>query len=392
MSLFKACILGIIAGIPAGIFAQEPTDINNTITPNSIKTAVPFMTISPDSRSSAMGDVGVATSPDVNSQHWNPAKYVFLERKSGLSLSYSPWLRSLVDDMNLLYLTGYMNIDRFQAVSASLRYFDMGSIQFTDVNGSMMTTGNPNEFAFDLAYSRKFSDRMSVALAFRYIRSDISGGVSQTAGTKAKAGNSFAADIAMYYHSEMTLGGRKGTWAAGADISNIGTKMTYSRDQGKKMFLPINLSVGGSAGVFFDEYNKLTLAVDFNKLLVPTPPERSLDGTILRGKEDEVGIVQGIFQSFYDAPGGFAEELHEITCGVGLEYLYKNIFAVRTGYHHENRLKGNRRYFSMGVGVVMNIFEIDFSYLVPTQYRDPLANTLRFSLIFNLGQTIKTNL
>jgi hypothetical protein len=347
------------------------------------------MTIAPDSRSSGMGDLGVATTPDVNAQHWNPAKYVVLEKKGGISLSYSPWLRSLVDDMNLLYLTGYTKIDRLQAVSASLRYFDMGSITFRDGNGTELLTGNPYEFAIDAGYSRKFSDNMSVALAFRYIRSDLSIGVSSQAGTKAKAGNSFAADFSAYYHSEMVLGAKRGVWALGANISNIGAKMTYANEQ-EKMFIPTNLGIGGSAGVFFDEYNELSLTVELNKSLVPTPPRK--DGnTIVKGKNDNVGVVKGIFQSFGDAPDGFKEELHEIACGIGLEYTYKNIFSVRTGYHHENRLKSNKRYFAMGVGVVLNVFEIDFSYLVTTQNRDPLANTLRFSLIFNFGQTQITN-
>jgi hypothetical protein len=381
-SLHKARVVVVVALFPTAVFAQTEVYSEQI---NSVQTAVPFMTIAPDSRSSAMGDVGVATTPDANSQHWNPAKFVFTERKGAIALSYSPWLRSLVEDMNLLYLTGYMKIDRMQALSASLRYFDMGSIAFYDVNGAFMNNGRPNEFAFDFGYSRRFSDEMSAALAFRYIRSDISSGITQTAGTKAKAGNSFAADFSMYYHSDMNLAGKRGVWAVGANFSNIGMKMSYSNEQ-EKMFIPINMRLGGSAGIFFDDYNKLSLAVDFNKLLVPTSPIRDANGDIIRGKNDNVEVVQGIFQSFADAPDGFTEEIHEITCGAGLEYTYQDMFAVRTGYHHENRLKGNRRYFSMGVGVVMNVFEVDFSYLITTSYRDPLANTLRFSLIFHFGQ------
>ncbi|MDR2848276.1 MAG: type IX secretion system outer membrane channel protein PorV, partial [Bacteroidales bacterium] len=385
MNLLKPSILVLCCVIVVDIFAQQYDlgVINNTAAPNPIRTAVPFMTIAPDSRSSSMADVGVATSPDINSQHWNPAKYAFIDQKGGISLSYSPWLRALVDDMNLLYLTGFWGIDKMQTVSASLRYFDMGSIQFTDYSGQSLLTGKPNEFAFDVGYSRKFSEKMSVAIAFRYIRSDISSGVPSIAGTKAKAGSSFAGDLAMYYRSNIELGKRKGTWAVGANFSNLGTKMTYANEQ-EKMFIPMNMCIGGSFGISFDDYNKITLAVDLNKLLVPTPPIE-IDG-VVKGKKDDVSVTKGIFQSFIDAPGGGAEELHEIAVGTGLEYTYRSFFAIRTGYHHENRLKGNRRYFTMGVGVMLNVFEVDFSYLIsPYGNRDPLANTLRFSLIFNLG-------
>ncbi|MDR1668296.1 MAG: type IX secretion system outer membrane channel protein PorV [Bacteroidales bacterium] len=390
MDLLKKIAAFSVVLMPASLFAQPGTGIiNNTDVPNAIRTAVPFMTIAPDSRSSSMADVGVATAPDVNSQHWNPAKYVFMEKQGGITLSYSPWLRALVEDMNLLYLAGYWNLGRMQAISLSLRYFDMGSISFTDGNGSLLRTGNPNEFAFDVGYSRKFSEKMSVGIAFRYIRSDLSSGVSQASGPKAKAGNSFAGDISMYYHSDMYLGDRKGQWAAGVNLSNLGSKMSYANEQ-EKMFIPMNMGIGGSVGLFFDSYNKLTLAADFNKLLVPTPPERDANNDILMGKNDDVSVPKGLFQSFADAPGGFKEELHEITVGGGLEYSYRNFFAVRAGYHHENRYKGNRRYFTMGVGVVMNVFEVDFSYLItPYNNRDPLANTLRFSLIFNIGEASK---
>ncbi|MDR2039728.1 MAG: type IX secretion system outer membrane channel protein PorV [Bacteroidales bacterium] len=366
------------------LFGQQEVKLNEI---NSVRTAVPFLTIAPDSRSSAMGDVGVATTPDVNSQHWNPAKFVFMEKGGGVALSYSPWLRNLVDDMNLLYLTGYKRIDKFQTLSASLRYFDMGNITFRDDNANYLKEGRPNEFAIDLAYSRRFSDKLSAALAFRYIRSDISSGIPQAAGAKAKAGNSFAADVSMYYHSKMEIAGKKGEWAVGANISNIGSKMSYTNEQ-EKTFIPINLRIGGSAGIYFDDYNKITLAIDLNKLLVPTPPIRSNSGSneILEGKDPNVGIVQGMFQSFYDAPGGFSEEMKEITYGFGLEYFYRNVFAVRAGYMYEHPTKGNRKYFSMGVGLVMNVFEVDFSYLIPTYSGNPLANTLRFSLVFNFGQ------
>jgi hypothetical protein len=364
--------------------ATGQTDIKITDI-NSVRTAVPFLTIAPDSRSAGMGDIGVATSPDVNSMHWNPAKYAFIDYDGGVALSYSPWLRTLVNDMNLLYLTGYKRIDNFQVIAASLRYFDMGNIAFYDEAGTFLVDGRPNEFSIDVGYSRKFSDKIGAALAFRYIRSDIASGISQTAGMKAKAGNSFAADVGVYYHSDLQLGDKKGTWALGADISNIGAKMSYSNDQ-EKMFIPVNLRFGGAFGLNVDEFNEFTFAVDFNKLLVPTPPVRSQAGDIVAGKNDNVGLVQGMFQSFGDAPGGFSEELREITCGLGLEYLYREVFAVRTGYFYETPKKGNRKYFAMGVGLKMNVFSIDFSYLIPAYSGNPLANTLRFTLIFNLGQ------
>ncbi len=384
MNLYKISIIALCTSLPLfSVVGQQKVSSNQI---NSVETAVPFLTIAPDSRSSAMGDVGAATSPDVNSLHWNPAKYAFIEATGGVALSYSPWLRGLVNDMNLLYLTGYKRIDNMQAIAASLRYFDMGDINFTDIQGQPLYIGKPNEFAIDMAYSRKFSDKVSAALAFRYIRSDISSGISQVAGMKAKAGNSFAADIAMFYNTDIQLGDKSGTWAFGVDISNIGMKMSYSNEQ-EKNFIPINLRIGTSGGINLDEYNKITLTVDFNKLLVPTSPDVE-NGEIIAGKDPDVGIVQGMIQSFYDAPGGFSEEMHEITYGLGAEYLYREVFALRAGFFHEHPTKGNRRYFTMGVGFKMNVLGIDFSYLIPVQTNNnPLKNTLRFTLIFNFGHS-----
>ena len=352
---------------------------------NSVHTAVPFLTIAPDSRSAAMGDVGVATLPDVNSLHWNPAKYAFIKANESLALSYSPWLRGLVNDMHLLYLTSYKRIDHLQVIAASLRYFNLGSIQFRDDQGSLMDVRNPNEFAVDVAYSRMFSDNVSAALAFRYIRSDISAGLSSHPSIRARAGNSFAADVAMYYHSELELLDKSGDWALGMNISNIGNKMSYSNQQ-HRMFIPINLRLGGSIGLNLDSHNKMTFALDFNKLLVPTPPILNSDREIVAGKDNNVGVVKGIFQSFYDAPGGFREELHEISCGMGLEYMYRDVFAIRTGYFTENPKKGNRRYFTMGFGFNVNRISIDFSYLVPSLgINNPLKNTLRLTFMINFG-------
>lgn len=388
MNLYKTGIITLCITLSTlSVIGQNRLKSNEI---NSVSTAVPFLTIAPDSRSASMGDVGVATSPDVNSLHWNPAKYAFAEIGSGVALSYSPWLRGLVNDMNLLYLTGYKRIDKMQVVAASLRYFNMGDIQFHDANGAFMLTGKPNEFAIDAAYSRMFSDQLSAALAFRYIRSDITSGVSSTSGVKAKGGNSFAADLGIYYHSTLSVSEKSGNWALGVSISNIGSKMAYSNEQ-EKTFLPITLRMGGSVGLNLDSYNKLTFALDLNKLLVPSPPlYNPSTHEIEAGENPDVGIVQGMIQSFYDAPGGFSEEMHEITYGMGLEYLYREIFAVRTGFFHEHPTKGNRRYFTIGIGLEMNMIGIDFSYLISTYgQNNPMNNTLRFSLIFNFGKATK---
>jgi len=359
---------------------------------NSVYTAVPFMTIAPDSRSAAMGDVGAATSPDVNSLHWNAAKYAFAKNNECLSLSYSPWLNKLVNDMKLLYLTGYKRLDEYQVIAASLRFFNLGSIEFRDDHGGYMDTRSPNEFAIDAAYTRMFSDNISAGLAFRYIRSDISAGMSNSA-MKAKAGNAFAADISMYYHNDFEIIEQNCNWALGMNISNIGNKMSYSNEQ-QKSFLPINLRIGGSLGFELDKYNKMSFALDFNKLLVPTPPifiKDDITGELrMVGEPSDVGVVKGIFQSFSDAPGGFTEEMREISYGMGLEYLYREIFAIRTGLFQEHRTKGNRRYFTIGFGFNLSMIGIDFSYLVANQ-NHPLNNTLRFTLIFNFGKQLQKN-
>ena len=392
MNLDKTGIIALFIVVLALSVEKQASGQTQSNEINSVSTAVPFLTIAPDSRSAAMGDVGVATSPDVNSLHWNPAKYAFIQTDDGIALSYSPWLRRLINDMNLLYLTGYKRIDKMQVIAGSLRYFNMGNIDFYDANGDPTLTGKPNEFAIDAAYSRLFSEKLSAGLAFRYVRSDISSGVSVHGG-RAKAGNSFAADVAVYYHSNLQISDKEGTWALGADISNIGNKMTYSNEQNKS-FLPINLRLGASAGLNLDKYNKLTLAVDFNKLLVPTPPLYDPDTHQIPpggGKSRDVGVVQGIFQSFTDAPGGFSEEMHEISYGLGLEYLYQEMFAVRTGYFYEHPTKGNRRYFTMGIGLKMRVIGIDFSYLIATHgQNNPLNSTLRFTVIFNFGKEVKT--
>lgn len=347
---------------------------------NSLKVAVTFLTIAPDSRSSAMGDVGAATSPDANSQHWNSAKYPFTEKKWGFAFSYTPWLRNLVKDINLTYLTGFYKLDDLQAISGSMRYFAMGEVYFTNDVGQQMSTFNPNEFAFDFAYSRKFADNISGALAFRYIRSDLTGGYTQAAQATSKAGSSFAADVAMYYQHPVRIDGKNGEMAFGLNISNIGSKLSYN-DDAIKDFIPINLRLGGRVSMDIDQYNSFSFALDGNKLLVPTPPYYDDNGNIIAGEDPNVPIVQGMLQSFYDAPGGMDEEIKEISIATGVEYWYAKQFAIRAGYFYENKDKGNRKYFTVGAGLKYNILNIDFSYLIPTGgFNSPMANTLRFSL------------
>lgn len=360
---------------------------------NPVETAVPFLTIAPDSRAGGMGDVGAATSPDINSMHWNPAKYAFIDNDGGVAISYSPWLRNLVGDIDLAYLSAYKRVDRQQVIAASLLYFSLGEIDFKDNNGNDIRTGKPNEFAIDVAYSRLLSETLSGSMAFRYIRSDLSTGLSVN-GIDTKAGQAFAADVSVFYNKKLSMGDKDGKLAFGLDISNIGNKITYTSDLNKD-FIPINLRLGGAFTVNLDDYNSLTLASDINKLLVPTQPvyyqmvsggdSTNAEGNkiVQYGKDPNVGIVKGMFQSFYDAPGGFNEELREVTYSVGMEYWYRKQFAIRGGYFHENEYKGNRKFFTMGVGLKLNVLGIDFSYLIPTYANHPLANTLRFTLLFD---------
>lgn len=362
-----------------GLYAQEL---------NAIQTVVPFLTIAPDSRAGAMGDVGVATTPDVYSQHWNPAKFAFIDGKAGVGISYSPWLRNLVPDINIAYLTGYYRIDKKQVASASLLYSSLGDVPFTDEFGNLERNFKPNELAFDIGYSRIFAEHFSGGIAFRFIYSNLTGG-TYSGGDATKAGTSFAADISGYYTNKISLFSKDGDMAFGVNFSNIGSKMSYSDDQ-KSDFIPMNLRIGGSGSLNLDNFNRIALAIDFNKLLVPTPPIYNNDMEIIDGKDPNVAVPIAIFQSFYDAPGGFKEEIHEITSSIGLEYWYNNQFAIRTGYFHENASKGNRKYFTAGAGFRLKGFEIDFSYLMPTVSNHPLARTLRFSLAFDIN-TLSNN-
>jgi hypothetical protein len=352
---------------------------------NAIQTVVPFLTIAPDSRAGAMGDAGVATSPDVYSMHWNPAKFAFIDGNGGVGISYSPWLRNLVPDINIAYLAGYKRIDSKQVLAASLLYSSLGDVPFTDEFGNLERTFNPNEFALDAAYSRLFTDHLSGGIAFRFIYSNLTGG-SYSGGVATKPGISFAADISGYYQKPINLFSKDGQLSFGLNFSNIGAKMSYSESQASD-FIPMNMRIGTAATLNLDHFNKITVTFDINKLLVPTPPIYSSTNpdSIIAGKDPNVGVPVAIFQSFFDAPGGFKEELHELTYSSGVEYWYNNQFAVRGGYFHENATKGNRKYFTAGAGFRLKAFTLDFSYLMPLSQNHPLARTLRFSIAFDFN-------
>jgi hypothetical protein len=347
---------------------------------NAIQTVVPFLTIAPDSRAGAMGDVGVATVPDNYSIFWNAAKLAYIDGNSGFALSYSPWLRTLIPDINIAYVSFYKRIDARQVMAMSLIYSSLGDIPFTDDFGNIERTFKPNEFSFDGAYSRIFAENFSGGVAFRFIYSNLTGG-SVVGGTETKPGISFAADLSAYYNNETDLSGKRFDYAFGLNFSNIGSKMSYT-DSREPDFIPMNMRLGTSGAIHLDRFNKLTLALDFNKLLVPTPPKYNEDREIIAGKDPNVAVPVAIFQSFIDAPDGFREELREITYSLGAEYLYNEQFAIRGGYFHENASKGNRKYFTAGAGFRMNVFAIDVSYLMPVVQNHPLARTLRFSLAF----------
>ncbi|MDD2965492.1 MAG: type IX secretion system outer membrane channel protein PorV [Bacteroidales bacterium] len=386
----KTLSLTLVAGLtltgrPA--LAQD----ENVIRPLAITTAVPFMLIAPDARGGSMGETGVATAPDVNSMHWNPAKYAFIDKQMGFSVSYSPWLKQLVDDIGLGYLTGYYKLNKREAIAGSLRYFSLGSIQFTDEKGhNLGDPYNPNEFNFSGTYSRLFTDNFSGAVSAKFIYSNLTQG--QNAGSQeTHAGTSIAADVSIYYRKPLNFSaGQSGQFALGVNISNIGSKISYTSDV-KKDFIPTQLRIGPALTYNIDDYNSITGTVEFTKLLVPTPPIYYTDSVdinnqqvIYKGKSDDVSVIQGMLQSFYDAPDGFSEELKEITWALGVEYWYNKQFAIRGGYHHESADKGDRKFFTFGAGLRYNVFGLDFSYLVSTDQRNPLDNTLRFSLTFDM--------
>ncbi len=351
---------------------------------NTITTAVPFLMIAPDTRAGGMGDVGCGTTPDGNSIHWNSAKMAFAPQNFGVSVSYAPWMRALASDMNLAYLSAYKKMGKNQAIGISLRYFSLGSITFTNDVGEVTGQFTPNEFAVDVAYSRKLANRLSGGIALRYINSNLTGGYT-VGTTKSKVGQSVGADVSVYYkNDEIEIGNMKSAFMFGTNISNMGAKMSYSQTS-EKDFIPINLRIGSGLKLDFDDYNSLGIYLDLNKLLVPTNPHYDSTGAIDAGMDPNVAVPQGMIQSFYDAPGGFKEELREITYSSGLEYWYDKQFAVRAGYFYEHPTKGNRQYVTLGAGVRYNIFGLDFAYLIPTTQHNPLENTLRFTLTFDFA-------
>jgi hypothetical protein len=405
--LIAACA-GLVSSSNAQGYCTGAVGGQDCSEPNVITTAVPFLTISPDSRSGAMGDAGAGLSPDANSQFWNASKLAFAENEFEVSLSYSPWLRNLVNDMNLAYLTGYYKVNKKSALGVSLRYFSLGDITFTNDVGQEIRDFNPNEFSFDVSYSIQFSNRLAGGITARYINSNLTGGVN-VGGADSKPGQAFAVDVSTYYfNDDIQISDYDATFALGLVVSNIGNKMAYTNGADRD-FLPINLRLGPAFTLEFDKTNKLTAAVDFNKLLVPTQPLYGTEGpatpeNIAAGKNPDVGVATGIFQSFGDAPGDpvrdeagvpivnpdgtyqiesgsvFREELREITIGGGLEYSYANQFFVRGGYFHEHATKGNRKFVTVGIGVTYSVISIDFSYIIATNRQNPLANTMRFGL------------
>mgnify|MGYP001720894557 FL=1 len=371
----------MLAGFSPQIAAQS---IKETIF-NPVYTAVTSQTIAPDARAAGMGDVGVATDPDVNAQYWNPAKYPFNISRAGVSLNYTPWLRRLVNDMYLANLTGFYRIGNYSAVSTSLRYFNMGEVELPHSGSTgAIPTIHPHEMSFDVGYALMLSERFSIAAAVRYIHSDLTYDYSDA----TQPGSAFAADLALYYQNYVTMGQRECQLGLGMNISNIGSKINFSSDDNSE-FIPTNLRLGGALMVPIDEYNRFSVAVDANKLLVPTRPIQrdnelpaDFDNRLQRDYYD-VSSINGIFKSFGDAPGGLKEELQEVSWSLGGEYVYHDQFAVRAGYHHESANKGNRKYLTLGAGFKTHGIALDAAYLIATAKSNPLDQTLRLSLAFD---------
>ena len=368
----------LIAASCGVIRAQEKTDIFNPE-----RNSVTSQTIAPDARAAGMGDVGAATDPDVNSQYWNPAKYPFCISRAGVAVNYTPWLRQLVNDMDLAYLAGYYRIGDYSSVSASLRYFSLGEVMTSEENDGM--TINPYEMSVDVAYSLMLSEKFSIAAAVRWIYSDLT--YDYTDDTTP--GSTFGADLAFYYNDYIMLGERESQLGIGLNISNIGSKITFGGDDNSE-FIPTNLRLGAALMVPIDEYNRFTIAADANKLLVPTYPIQedgeSTENYQQRVQKDyyDISSIAGIFKSFGDAPGGFKEELQEIRWSIGAEYVYNDKFSLRAGYHHESENKGNRKYFTFGAGFRMSAFSLDCGYVWATAKSNPLDQTLRFTLGFDM--------
>ena len=377
----RICAFSVLAMGALTAQAQEKRDMFNPE-----KTEVTSQTIAPDARAGGMGDTGAATDPDVNSQYWNPAKYPFTISRAGVALNYTPWLRQLVNDIDLAYLAGYYRIGEYSAVSASLRYFSLGEVQAaSSQSGNYDLTVNPYEMSVDVAYSLMLSETFSIAAAVRWIYSDLKYDYTED----SKPGSAFAADIAAYYQNYINIGSRECQLGLGLNISNIGSKITMGTDD-RSEFIPTNMRLGASLMVPIDEYNKFSISADANKLLVPTYPQQE-DGESTEAYQErvqkdyyDVSSIAGIFKSFGDAPGGFKEELQEVRWSVGGEYTYNDRFSVRAGYHHESENKGNRKYFTVGAGFKMNVFSLDAGYVIATAKSNPLDQTLRFTLSFDM--------
>ena len=370
-ALFLSCL---VVGVTVN--AQDANRIN------VVTSAVPFLRISPDARAGGMGDVGIATTPDANSAFWNLAKTPFAQSRTSIAATYTPWLKDLgLNDVYLASLAGYYQLDEEQAVSASIRYFSLGNIQFTDFAGNDLQSFRPREFSFDVGYSRKLSERLGLGVALRYINSNLAGGQALN-GVSYKAGNAVSGDLSIF-HNGLNETGAGFTW--GAVFSNLGTKISYTSDATQKDYIPANLGLGGAYTWAFDETNSITLGLDVNKLLVPTPPALGDSAGLVDYRQKSV--LSSWFSSFGDAEGGFSEELREFQISAGAEYVYNQQFMFRAGYFYEDKTKGNRKYFTLGAGLKYNVFGLNFSYLIPSGQgvnRNPLSNTLRFSLVFDL--------
>lgn len=371
--LFITAITFFSSAAAGQISSPPPTTVSGQDAErNVITTAMPFLLISPDSRSAGMGDVGAALSADANAMQWNAARLAFVENEIGASFSYSPWLRSInVDDMSISYISGYYKISKEQVVGVSMKYFDLGNIFFTD-DGSTGTDFSPKDFSISAAYSRKLSDNLSASLTGKFARSNLFGNYTNNNTSPPSPATALGVDLGLFYTKELLFNGSDSEFSSGLQIANISNKVSYSGDDNEQ-FLPINLKLGTAFTTALDPYNKLTIALDLNKLMVPTPVE---------GDTTTATLLEGMFGSFGDAPGGFQEEMREITISSGIEYLYNNVFAVRTGYFYEHFTKGGRQYFTAGVGFRYQVLGLDFSYLIPTTQNNPLAETLRFTAVF----------
>ncbi|HEY3401939.1 MAG TPA: type IX secretion system outer membrane channel protein PorV [Ohtaekwangia sp.] len=380
--LLTALVAGTVGQVSAQTVITDPDDLLGK--DNAITTAVPFLAITPDARSAAMGDAGVATAPDANSAYWNAAKLVFIDKSRGGSVSYTPWLGKIVNDMWVGYLSGFMKLSQEQAIGMSLKYFDLGDISFRDVNNVSLGDFNPREFAIDATYSRMLSESLSLGGSLRYIHSNLTGAF---AGIDAKPGNSVAVDFGIYYTKPIESSAKGSTISFGGSISNIGAKLSYT-DGENRDFIPTTLRFGSAFTTNLDPYNTITFTLDFSKLMVPTPPIRDTNGDIIAGKDDDRPLLSGMFGSFSDAPNGFEEEIDEVMTSIGIEYWYNKVFAGRLGYFNEAATKGNRKYLTVGVGFRKDRFGFDVAYIVPTNKREhPLAETLRFTLLFQIDQT-----